>query len=75
MTPTLEILFVMVIFLGLLAAGIFGDRAPRLTLNVMHAGLAVAIVLTALFATQRYGTAKVGRVFGPITMRLYNRKS
>lgn len=35
---------------GLLAAGIFGDRAPRLTLNVMHAGLAVAIVLTALFA-------------------------
>jgi DHA1 family inner membrane transport protein len=35
---------------GLLAAGIFGDRAPRLTLNLMHAGLVVAIVLTALFA-------------------------
>jgi DHA1 family inner membrane transport protein len=35
---------------GLLAAGVFGDRAPRLTLNVMHAALAVSIVLTALFA-------------------------
>jgi predicted MFS family arabinose efflux permease len=36
--------------LGLLAAGVFGDRAPRLTLNLMHAGLVVAIILTALFA-------------------------
>lgn len=35
---------------GLLAAGVFGDRAPRLTLNLTHAGLVVSIILTALFA-------------------------
>jgi DHA1 family inner membrane transport protein len=35
---------------GLLAAGIFGDRFPRLTLNVMIVGLVASIVLTALFA-------------------------
>jgi DHA1 family inner membrane transport protein len=35
---------------GLLAAGIFGDRFPRLTLNLMVVGLVAAIVATALFA-------------------------
>jgi DHA1 family inner membrane transport protein len=35
---------------GLVAAGIFGDRFPRLTLNVMVVGLVASIVLTALFA-------------------------
>jgi DHA1 family inner membrane transport protein len=35
---------------GLLAAGIFGDRFPRLTLNLMVVGLVAAIVVTALFA-------------------------
>ena len=34
---------------GLLLAGIFGDRFPRLTLNLMVAGLVVFIVATALF--------------------------
>lgn len=36
--------------LGLLIAGIFGDRHPRLTLNLMTAGVAVTIVLVAVFA-------------------------
>lgn len=35
---------------GLLAAGVFGDRFPRLTLNVMIIGLVAAIIATALFA-------------------------
>lgn len=35
---------------GLVAAGIFGDRFPRLTLNIMVLGLVASIVLTALFA-------------------------
>lgn len=34
---------------GLLLAGLFGDRYPRLTLNLMVAGLVVFIVGTALF--------------------------
>lgn len=36
--------------LGLLAAGAFGDRHPRRTLNAMLVALVVSIVLTALFA-------------------------
>jgi DHA1 family inner membrane transport protein len=36
--------------LGLLAAGVFGDRFPRFTLNAMLAALVVAIILSALFA-------------------------
>jgi DHA1 family inner membrane transport protein len=36
--------------LGLLAAGVFGDRHPHGTLNVMLAALVVSILLTALFA-------------------------
>jgi DHA1 family inner membrane transport protein len=35
---------------GLLAAGIFGDRFPRFTLNLMVVGLVASIALTALFA-------------------------
>lgn len=35
---------------GLLVAGLFGDRYPRLTLNVMLAFLVLTIVATALFA-------------------------
>ena len=35
---------------GLLVAGAFGDRYPRLTLNLMVVFLVVAIVATALFA-------------------------
>jgi MFS transporter, DHA1 family, inner membrane transport protein len=35
---------------GLLIAGLFGDRHPRLTLNLMLAFLVVTIVATALFA-------------------------
>lgn len=34
---------------GLLAAGLYGDRFPRLTLNLMTAGLVVFMVATALF--------------------------
>jgi DHA1 family inner membrane transport protein len=36
--------------LGLLAAGVFGDRHPRNTLIVMLVAMVVSIVLTALFA-------------------------
>ncbi|MGB3911633.1 MAG: MFS transporter [Pseudolysinimonas sp.] len=36
--------------LGLLAAGVFGDRFPRFTLNLMLGSLAIAVILTALFA-------------------------
>lgn len=36
--------------LGLLVAGIFGDRYPRLTVNLMLLGLIATIVLTAVFA-------------------------
>ncbi|GHF19987.1 MFS transporter [Pseudolysinimonas yzui] len=36
--------------LGLLAAGVFGDRHPRRTLNLMLVALVVSIVLTGLFA-------------------------
>ena len=36
--------------IGLLIAGVFGDRYPRLVLNVMVAGLVVTIVATALYA-------------------------
>ncbi len=39
--------------------------APRLHHLIVPLTLAV---LVALFATQRYGTAKVGKVFGPVTM-------
>lgn len=35
---------------GLLLAGVFGDRFPRLTLNAMVAALVLTIVATALFA-------------------------
>ncbi|WP_309711154.1 MFS transporter [Pseudolysinimonas sp.] len=35
---------------GLLAAGVFGDRHPRYTLNLMVGALVVSIILTALFA-------------------------
>jgi DHA1 family inner membrane transport protein len=35
---------------GLLVAGIYGDRYPRLTLNLMIALLVVSIIATALFA-------------------------
>jgi DHA1 family inner membrane transport protein len=35
---------------GLLLAGVFGDRFPRLTLNLMVAGLVVFMIATALFA-------------------------
>lgn len=36
--------------LGLLAAGVFGDRFPRFTLNLMLGTLVIAVILTALFA-------------------------
>jgi len=36
--------------IGLLIAGLFGDRHPRLTLNLMLVSLVVTIVLTALLA-------------------------
>jgi KUP system potassium uptake protein len=39
--------------------------APRLHTWIVPITL---LVLVSLFATQRYGTAKVGRVFGPITV-------
>ncbi|HZF96990.1 MAG TPA: potassium transporter Kup [Pseudoxanthomonas sp.] len=39
--------------------------APRLHTWIVPITL---LVLVSLFATQRYGTAKVGRIFGPITM-------
>ena len=70
--------------LGILGASLFfGDGVITPAISVLSAveGLEVVapglhswivpitlVVLVALFATQRYGTAKVGRVFGPITM-------
>ena len=36
--------------IGLLAAGLFGDRSPRMTLNLMLASLVLTIVATALWA-------------------------
>jgi len=39
--------------------------APKLTRWIVPIAL---IVLVTLFATQRYGTARVGRIFGPITV-------
>jgi KUP system potassium uptake protein len=69
--------------LGVFGASLFfGDGVITPAISVMSAveGLEVAapqlsdwvipislIVLIALFATQRYGTEKVGRVFGPVT--------
>ena len=69
--------------LGIFGASLFfGDSVITPAISVLSAveGLEVAapqlhdwivpialLVLGALFATQRYGTAKVGRVFGPIT--------
>jgi DHA1 family inner membrane transport protein len=38
--------------LGLLAAGVFGDRFPQFTLNVMVLVLVASIILTALFARE-----------------------
>lgn len=38
--------------LGLLAAGVFGDRYPRATLNLMLVALVISIVLTALYARE-----------------------
>src|SRR5688500_18465321 len=70
--------------LGVFGASLFfGDGVITPAISVLSAveGLEVVapqlhawivpitvLVLGALFATQRYGTAKVGRVFGPITM-------
>lgn len=70
--------------LGIFGASLFfGDGVITPAISVLSAveGLEVAapqldhwivpitlVVLVALFATQRYGTAKVGRVFGPVTM-------
>lgn len=36
--------------LGLLVAGVFGDRYPRLTLNLMVVALVASLIVTALFA-------------------------
>jgi len=74
----------MVGILGILGASLFfGDGVITPAISVLSAveGLEVVapglhrwivpitlVVLVALFATQRFGTAKVGRVFGPITM-------
>jgi len=70
--------------LGIFGASLFfgdGVITPAITTLSAIEGLEVAapqlhrfivpvtlLVLVALFATQRFGTAKVGRVFGPITM-------
>ncbi len=70
--------------LGVLGASLFfGDGVITPAISVLSAveGLEVVapqmhhwivpitlVVLVTLFATQRYGTAKVGRVFGPITV-------
>ena len=70
--------------LGIFGAAIFfGDGVITPAISVLSAieGLEVAapglhryvvpltlVVLTALFAAQRFGTAAVGRLFGPITM-------
>ena len=70
--------------LGVLGASLFfGDGVITPAISVLSAveGLEVVapqlhswivpitlLVLVALFATQRFGTAKVGKVFGPITL-------
>lgn len=70
--------------LGIFGASLFfGDGVITPAISVLSAieGLEVAapqlhrfivpttvVVLLALFATQRYGTEKVGRVFGPVTV-------
>ncbi len=70
--------------LGILGAALFfGDGVITPAISVLSAveGLEVVapglhhwivpitvLVLVALFATQRFGTAKVGKVFGPITV-------
>ena len=70
--------------LGILGASLFfGDGVITPAISVLSAveGLEVVapqlhswivpitlLVLVSLFATQRYGTAKVGRVFGPVTV-------
>ncbi len=70
--------------LGVLGASLFfGDGVITPAISVLSAveGLEVVapqlsswivpvtvVVLVTLFATQRYGTAKVGRIFGPITV-------
>ena len=70
--------------LGIFGASLFfgdGVITPAITTLSAIEGLEVAapqlhrfivpitvLVLVALFATQRFGTAKVGRVFGPITL-------
>ena len=70
--------------LGVLGASLFfGDGVITPAISVLSAveGLEIVapqlhswivpislLVLVALFATQRYGTAKVGRVFGPVTL-------
>ncbi len=70
--------------LGIFGASLFfGDGVITPAISVLSAveGLEVVapqmhnwivpitvVVLVLLFATQRYGTAKVGKVFGPITM-------
>ena len=70
--------------LGIFGASLFfGDGVITPAISVLSAveGLEVVapqlhdwiipvtlLVLVSLFATQRYGTAKVGRVFGPITV-------
>ncbi|MGJ4728496.1 potassium transporter Kup [Luteimonas sp. SDU101] len=74
----------MVGILGILGASLFfGDGVITPAISVLSAveGLEVVapglhawivpitlVVLVALFATQRFGTAKVGRIFGPITV-------
>ncbi|MEG3192802.1 potassium transporter Kup [Lysobacter sp. D1-1-M9] len=70
--------------LGILGASLFfGDGVITPAISVLSAveGLEVVapqlsnwivpisvVVLAALFTTQRYGTAKVGRIFGPVTV-------
>ncbi len=70
--------------LGILGASLFfGDGVITPAISVLSAveGLEIVapqlhnwivpislLVLVTLFATQRYGTAKVGRIFGPITV-------
>ncbi|MEO6056389.1 MAG: potassium transporter Kup [Gemmatimonadales bacterium] len=72
------------IMLGLFGTALlYGDGAITPAVSVLSAveGLGVAtplfrpyilpitvLILIALFASQRYGTAKVGRIFGPVTL-------
>ncbi|MER7070906.1 potassium transporter Kup [Terrabacter sp. NPDC000476] len=74
--------FGLVMLLGVLGASLFyGDSVITPAISVMSAieGLSVgapslahlvvpigAVIITALFATQRFGTAVVGRLFGPV---------